>query len=159
MSKVSRSFAFAKQKEGKELRKIKFDKNLCNTCHSCEIACGLKHSAVDDINLICTLPYNPVPRLQIIEKKSKPHVVRCVFCKNPKCVPACPEGAITQDEDGFVSIDAGKCDGCWQCIEACPFDAIRKFEAFNISVKCDLCLGAETPACVEACPVQALIVV
>jgi len=85
-------------------------------------------------------------------------MIRCVFCKKPKCVEACPENAIIHQDDGYIYIDANLCDGCGSCIDACPFDAIR-MTVEGKSVKCDLCLDDETPACVYQCPVGALVIV
>ena len=85
-------------------------------------------------------------------------MVKCIFCKKPKCLEACPEEAIIQKEDGYVEIVADKCDGCGACIKACPFDAIT-MSSEGKSVKCDLCLDLDTPACVHQCPVDALVLI
>ena len=99
----------------------------------------------------------PISRVHVTVKKDKIKILRCIHCKKPKCVDACENEAITKEEDERVVIDIEKCSGCWSCIEACPFDAISKNIELNIAVKCDLCGGAETLACVEACPTKALI--
>lgn len=140
------------------MRKIKFDKKSCNTCHSCEIACALKHSDAEDIHEIANLEPKPIPRIIIRLKKGKVNMQKCVFCKKPKCVEACEENAIEKKEDGFVEFYDDKCTGCWKCIEACPFDAIYKNEIDNIAVRCDLCLDSDEPSCVGACHTDALIV-
>lgn len=140
------------------MRKIKFDRSLCITCHSCENACALKHSDAENVGEIVELDLRPTPRITIVERKGKPKMVKCVFCKKPKCVEACPVDAIVQEDDGYVHIQAEVCDGCGACIEACPFDAIR-ISAEGKSVKCDLCLDLEVPACVDQCPVAALILI
>lgn len=141
------------------MRKVKFDKKLCNTCHSCEIACALKHSPYDDINELMAIEPKPIPRIVINLKKDKVNMQKCLFCKKPKCVEACEEKAIEKREDGFVEFFEDKCTGCWKCIEACPFKAIYKNEDANVAVRCDLCLDADKPSCVGACITHALVAV
>lgn len=141
------------------MRKIKFIKNQCNTCHSCEIACALKHSPSENIDEVANIIPRPVPRIHIIFKKDKLHMEKCVFCKNPKCVEACEYDAIKKHDDGYVEFFSDKCTACWECIEACPFDAIQKSLDENIVVKCDLCRDREVPSCVGSCHTEALVVV
>ena len=72
--------------------------------------------------------------------------LKCVWCCNPegqsyrqelkytaehctgcgKCVPVCPQGAVTMAE-GKAVIDRSRCDGCMQCAEVCYFDAMEPF--------------------------------
>jgi ferredoxin len=51
------------------------------------------------------------------------HVITddCASCGG--CVEACPNEAITEQDDKYA-IDAEKCDDCASCTEACPTDAI-----------------------------------
>jgi len=88
---------------------------------------------------------------------------------------------------GAVSHDRDKCVGCWMCVMSCPFGVILmdtsvktiqgvgrvstrppKPEASNHNVadtsvsgkivtKCDLCADVGSPACVDACPNEALV--
>ena len=140
------------------MKVIKLDSERCETCHSCEIACALNHTDVDDIDEY--MRAKPVMRQRILItcKKGKPHAQVCIHCKKPKCIEACEFDAITKLEDGRVIFDEEKCTGCWKCIEACPFHAITKLEDMEISIKCDLCGGGEYQACVSSCPTQALFV-
>jgi carbon-monoxide dehydrogenase iron sulfur subunit len=62
-------------------------------------------------------------------------------------------------EDGRVTVDSEKCVGCWSCVMACPYGSVGMDRENKKSVKCDLCADREIPACVEACPNRALIVV
>ncbi len=140
------------------MRKIKLDKDKCVTCHTCEVACALKHSDADNVNDLIEIFPVPNSRLNIVLKKAKIHLQKCIHCKKPKCVEACEEGAITKLDDGVVVIDEAKCTGCWSCIEACPFNAMYKCEDGNIVIKCDLCLDLDVPACVSSCHTLALAV-
>jgi Fe-S-cluster-containing dehydrogenase component len=82
--------------------------------------------------------------------------VRCHQCEDPACLMACLSGAITQREDGLVVIDEDHCVGCRLCTVACPYGAIVVDESRGKAVKCDLCYGKLSPACVDACLVGAL---
>ncbi len=140
------------------MRKINFDRVLCVTCHSCENACAVQHSDADSIDEVVERGYHPLSRIRITARKGKPWMIKCRFCPRPKCVDACPESAITQHEDGYISIDEAQCTGCGLCIEACPFDSIQ-LDREGKSVKCDLCLDEGVPGCVSVCPVDALSIV
>lgn len=94
--------------------------------------------------------------------------IRCRHCDDPACLLACKNGAIYKDEQGRVLVQEDKCAGCWMCIMACPSGSIRRnphrgnvpgVENNGINLHCDLCsdLGVETPACVQMCPVKALV--
>ena len=140
------------------MRKIKLEREKCNTCHTCEIACTLNHTDCDDINEFMVEKPAMHQRILITIRKGKTHAQVCIHCKKPKCIEACEFDAISKLEDGRVVCDADKCTGCWECIEACPFDAISKLDDLNITIKCDLCGGGEEQACVSSCPTQALSV-
>jgi len=84
-----------------------------------------------------------------------------MHCNQPGCVAACLVKAMEKKEDGAVTWDTN-CMGCRFCMVSCPFD-IPKFE-YDSAVpkiqKCSLCWErlkkGEKPACVEACPADAL---
>lgn len=91
----------------------------------------------------------------------------CQHCKNPSCMIDCPTGAIGRDARGEVFIREDLCTGCGSCAKACPWDNIQiapraasakeKATYPEVAVKCDLCSGsASGPACVAACPTQAI---
>jgi len=80
--------------------------------------------------------------------------VMCVQCIKPKCVEACPEGAIWKDDDGIVRINEGECVGCRICSEACIIGAIKVDPNSEIPLICNLCDGK--PKCVEWCATKAL---
>jgi energy-converting hydrogenase B subunit K len=53
----------------------------------------------------------------------------CMNCK--LCTKICPEEAITEDENGRITVDDSKCTYCGACSNACPARAIlfeREFE-------------------------------
>ena len=57
-----------------------------------------------------------------------------------------------------------QCVGCWMCVMACPYGVIAPAldaeadgrSVFALARKCDLCPDRDTPACVEACPMNVL---
>jgi Fe-S-cluster-containing dehydrogenase component/CRP-like cAMP-binding protein len=99
----------------------------------------------------------------------------CMHCVDPVCMIGCPTGAIHRESlEGQVVINDLTCIGCATCANSCPYDNIQMVEIrdrggkFIVdettqtpilkASKCDLCvdqLGG--PACVRACPHDALI--
>ncbi len=87
----------------------------------------------------------------------------CMHCVHPACVDACLVGAIRKTPEGPVVYDAEKCIGCRYCMLACPF-GIPRYEwdkALPFVVKCSMCADRQAegkqPACVEACPHDAVV--
>lgn len=86
----------------------------------------------------------------------------CQHCRQPACVGACPVSAITKLPRGPVVINESRCIGCRYCYQSCPFKIPRFDFEKRVTRKCTLCydrtplLNYMKPACVAACPVQAL---
>jgi formate dehydrogenase iron-sulfur subunit len=93
-----------------------------------------------------------------------------MHCLHPACETACIVGALRREEEtGAVVYDRGKCIGCRYCMVACPF-GIPTYEWEKQSPwikKCTFCAdrqhgngdesaGTLQPACVTACPTDAL---
>ncbi|MCP4574575.1 MAG: 4Fe-4S dicluster domain-containing protein [bacterium] len=87
----------------------------------------------------------------------------CMHCLEPSCVSACLVGGLTKTDDGPVVYDPAKCIGCRYCMLACPFHVPRYEwdEAMPLMAKCEMCVDklhdGQQPACVAACPHQALV--
>src|SRR6185312_4506061 len=109
---------------------------------------------------------------------------RCLHCLEPACVSACPTTALFSQTDGPVSYNADKCIGCRYCVWACPWSVpTAEWDSHAPKIqKCTHCAdradqpsainrngvaltAAEiaqhkedivTPACVKACPADAL---
>ncbi len=88
----------------------------------------------------------------------------CMHCIDPACVRACPLAALHITPKGAVAYNKDVCFGCRYCMISCPFDVPRYEWDSPVPYiqKCDLCTSngrldaGELPACVEACPTQAL---
>jgi Fe-S-cluster-containing hydrogenase components 2 len=65
----------------------------------------------------------------------------------------CISGAIGKADRVYSKWDT--CVGCFMCVMNCPFGAVLPF--FNKAVRCDQCLFTEKPACVRACPQNAIV--
>ena len=88
---------------------------------------------------------------------------QCMHCVDPACASACMISALHKGKYGIVEYDPAMCVGCRYCELACPFN-VPKFEwytPFPKIVKCEMCrhrlAEGKGPACVEACPRQAVI--
>ncbi|MCX6348606.1 MAG: 4Fe-4S dicluster domain-containing protein [Candidatus Aureabacteria bacterium] len=111
-----------------DLRKI--DAKKCTGCRICELVCSLHHSGA----------INPQKsRIRVYRLEDRDAIETCRHCATPKCVPACPTGALAIANDQVVYVKE-KCDLCGACIAACPFPgALRIFDGELL--KCDFCGG------------------
>lgn len=85
----------------------------------------------------------------------------CHHCVDPGCLNGCPVLAYDKDPlTGIVRHLDDQCMGCSYCILKCPYDVPKYSETRGIVRKCDLCHGrlavGEAPACVQACPNEAI---
>jgi len=108
---------------------------------------------------VSTDPEKPSPGDQLPKSLLLPNT--CQHCENAACMVECPTGAIGRDENGEVFIREELCTGCGACAKACPWENIqmapRPEGPTQIAVKCDLCRGQSGPACVTACPTEAIV--
>ncbi|MGC3992362.1 MAG: dimethyl sulfoxide reductase anchor subunit [Chthoniobacteraceae bacterium] len=85
----------------------------------------------------------------------------CHHCVDPGCLNGCPVRAYEKDaETGIVRHLDDQCIGCQYCVLKCPYDVPKYSKKRGIVRKCDMCYGrlgaGEAPACVQACPTQAI---
>ncbi len=88
----------------------------------------------------------------------------CHHCADPACLSGCPVGAYEKDKDtGIVRHLDDQCIGCSYCILKCPYDVPKYSKKRGIVRKCDMChqrlAEGEAPACVQACPTEAIRIV
>jgi len=138
------------------VRRLTFDSGRCLACRSCEIACVVVHSRTGTLE--GALGEMPVPwrRVAVTAGASGVEVLRCKQCDEPLCVYACKSGALARDPaTGVTTLDEERCVGCAMCLMVCPF-GLRLDPGEDRVVRCDVCTGRDTPACVTACPTRAL---
>ena len=88
----------------------------------------------------------------------------CHHCEDPGCLNGCPVGAYEKDaQTGIVRHLDDQCIGCSYCILKCPYDVPKYSKKRGIVRKCDMChqrlAEGEAPACVQACPTEAIRIV
>jgi Fe-S-cluster-containing dehydrogenase component/DMSO reductase anchor subunit len=134
------------------------DLESCSGCKACVVAChelnGLDETETwRDVGALC----GGTTQEPVIQ-----HVTTaCHHCLDPACLSACPVKAYEKDSvTGIVRHLDDQCIGCQYCIFACPYDVPKYNRAKGIVRKCDMCSGrlavGEAPACVQACPNQAI---
>jgi formate dehydrogenase iron-sulfur subunit len=85
----------------------------------------------------------------------------CKHCERAGCLEACPTGAIVRTEFGSVIIQQDVCNGCKYCVPSCPYGVITvDDEGDGKAHKCTLCYdrmkGGLEPACAKACPTDSI---
>ncbi len=122
------------------------DPSKCTGCGICELACIQEKNERSPLR----------SRIRVVRVTPLFNfALSCRACKDAKCVKACPEKAITQEENtGLLMIDKNKCKGCDWCVQACEFGGITIQSDTGLATACDLC--NDNPQCVEFCPEEAL---
>ncbi|QDT42892.1 Anaerobic dimethyl sulfoxide reductase chain B [Gimesia alba] len=134
------------------------DLDRCSGCKACVTAChslnGLdEHETWRDVGLLIG-GSNQAPIYQHV-------TTACHHCLEPACMHACPVNAYEKDpQTGIVKHLDDQCFGCQYCTLACPYDVPKYQSQKGIVRKCDMCsqrlADGEAPACVQACPHQAI---
>ncbi|MGB6836988.1 MAG: 4Fe-4S dicluster domain-containing protein [Dehalococcoidia bacterium] len=141
------------------MKRIELREEVCIGCGLCEVFCLVEHSLSRDI-LKAFLRERPraLPRIHVERRDHTFLAVQCQHCAEPLCVYSCLTGATQRDAGtGVVTIDTQKCIGCWTCVMVCPYGAITLDGQRGVAAKCDLCPDRTVPACVAACPNEALL--
>jgi len=164
--------AAAEAPQSKEFVGVLVDTTRCIGCRACEVACGQangmlvpdveKDAALEKERTTSEKQWTVVNRYKtdkgdVFVKK------QCMHCWQPACTAACLTNAMFKTKEGPVIWNADKCMGCRYCMISCPYN-IPKFEynEWNPDIqKCTMCYGrlqeGKQPACVEACPADALM--
>ncbi|AVX20793.1 carbon-monoxide dehydrogenase iron sulfur subunit [Carboxydocella sporoproducens DSM 16521] len=138
------------------MKKVMVRAEKCLSCHSCELACAVAHSQQKNLFLTILNGEKPVNRVQVEKTSQGAMPLQCRHCDDAPCLLACMTGAIYRAGDGSVQLKRERCVSCWMCIMSCPY-GVMLTEAEGKAVKCDLCHDTGKPACVQACPTQALV--
>ena len=159
-------------KEQEEFVGVLVDTTRCIGCRSCEMACGEAHGltipdvendgALETVRNTSDKQWTVVNRFDtdtgdVYVKK------QCMHCWQPACTSLKLTNAMLKTDTGPVIWRSNKCMGCRFCMVSCPFD-IPKFEynTWNPKIqKCNMCFDrleqGKQPACVQACPTDALM--
>jgi len=151
------------------------DISKCIGCKACQSACMEWNDIRDDIGVNVGSYDNPIDLTdrswtvmrfyeeEVPGKDLQWLIVKdgCLHCQDPGCLRSCPApGAILQYANGIVDFVQENCIGCGYCQTGCPFNIPRYSHVDQKAYKCTLCsdrvaVGLE-PACIKACPTQAL---
>lgn len=126
---------------------VVIDPDKCAGCHSCEMACAMKHFQKSHPN------YSRI-RIQEFREVNTFIPVTCQACTDAPCIKVCPMGARLRLASGAVVTNEDACIGCRACIYVCPYGAPVINPENGKTMTCDLCGGEETPWCVRACAMQ-----
>lgn len=141
------------------MKRIAVHEDFCMGCRLCEVHCLVQHSRSQDI-VKAYKHERPRAMARMTVEESGPisFALQCRQCLEPTCLEACISGAMQRDEEtGAIVCDEARCVGCWMCIMVCPAGAVQQdLSGSKIASKCDLCVGADIPACVAHCPNEAL---
>ena len=134
------------------------DNRKCIGCHACSVACKAENHV--PLGVFRTW-VRCVDSGQFPDTRRHFQVTRCNHCDNPPCVAVCPVAAMYRRRDGIVDFDPSRCIGCKACMQACPYDAVYIDPERATAAKCHFCAhrveAGMQPACVVACPEQAIV--
>jgi len=140
------------------LKDVFIELEKCQGCKSCELACAVEHSKAK--TLFAAISETPLPRKRVFVEyvDGKRFPIQCRHCEEAPCVAICVSGALSRDESqALVTHTKERCIGCGMCVMVCPFGVITREMGSKVITKCDRCKDRDEPACVESCPVGALV--
>lgn len=139
---------------------ILYDGLACVGCELCQHGCKVRNNLLSNFEPFLspnTYLYVSVGEAGGKEVKNR---YSCMHCHDAACMAVCPVSAIKRSKQGLVHIDPNHCIGCEYCVVACPYSVPKFDHREGISTKCtgcyDLVEKGEKPACVQACPWNAL---
>ena len=120
----------------------------CTGCMQCELACSWAKTGEFK-------PSSSLIRVHVFDEEASYAPYTCLQCEEAWCMTVCPTNAIVTDPvTHAVRVTDSLCIGCHLCTLACPFGTVFTKPTDGRAAKCDLCDGE--PACVTACPTQAI---
>lgn len=140
-----------------------FEVNLdaCTGCKACVAACHSQNGLTENetwrsAGLLVSEDWRS-PQRQTI-------TTACHHCEDPACANGCPTLAYEKDErTGIVRHLDDQCMGCGYCTMTCPYEVPQMEPSRGIVRKCDMCRqrldAGEAPACVQACPNEAIRII
>ena len=120
----------------------------CAGCHSCEMACSIKHFGR------CST-YLSAIRVHEFRDVNTFVPITCMGCEDATCAKVCPMNARVRLQSGAMVTAEERCIGCRACVYGCPFGAAVVNPETGKTMSCDLCRDdALGPWCVKACTMQ-----
>ena len=160
---------------------LAIDLGRCTGCYACMVACKSENSTLPGVSWI-RIDKEEQGEFPKVTRSYVPML--CMQCSETPCAQACAAGSITQGDGGIIFIDQERCicGDVKPCVAACPFEVLvenhgeksyfrdyltpHEEEAYAahrgaVVEKCNLChprvSAGLLPACVQACPTQAMI--
>lgn len=141
----------------------------CHDCNNCFLACKDEFVDNDWPRYSKAQPGHGQRWMNILRREGGEYPLvevaylpkPCQHCKNPPCLEASENGAISVRPDGIVMIDPDKAVGQKQLVDACPYGSIFWNETIQSPQKCSMCAhlldeGWKEPRCVQVCPTGAM---
>ena len=143
------------------MKRIFIDPAKCDGCKNCTLACMESHRQDGGKGLYTldlTDPANQSRNFIVADGKGGYAPVFCRHCDVPDCAGACMSGALQKNmENGLVEYDKEKSSACYMCVMSCRYGVPAISPDRKRIIKCDFCAHLEEgPACVRACPKQAI---
>lgn len=145
------------------MKRIRIDASKCDGCKNCALACMDSHRK-DGGSGVETLDFSDASnesRNEIVGDGEGGYLpMFCRHCSVPACANSCMSGALVKNiETGHVTYDENRCGACFMCVMNCPYGIPKPDVTRTKIIKCDFCNDRpEGPACVAACPKQAIYV-
>ena len=182
MSSSKNAFAMKEFEGYPDSMGVLVDFTRCIGCRTCEAACNKEHGLpepelpFDDFSVFDQTFHEGTQKRRTSDKaytvvnryetKGGPvyRKIQCNHCNEPACLTSCFVNAYTKTKEGAVIYNEDVCVGCRMCMVACPFriPAYSYHSALHPQIiKCNFCYDnrlkkGKPPACVEACPQEAL---
>lgn len=130
------------------MKQLRIIPDKCTSCLQCELACSFVQTGAFQ-------PARSVIRVYVFDEQASYAPYTCFQCSEAWCMTACPVNAIALDPaTGAKVVMDNVCVGCAVCTIACPYGTMFYNPDIHKAFKCDLCGG--DPACVKACPTDAI---
>lgn len=136
------------------------DLDACTGCKACVTACH-RLNGLDDDEAETWRSVGLLHGGTSSEPVQQTVTTACHHCVDPACMKGCPVNAYEKDPvTGIVKHLDDQCIGCQYCTLTCPYEVPQFSKRRGIVRKCDMCSDrlaeGEAPACVQACPNEAI---
>jgi formate dehydrogenase iron-sulfur subunit len=136
------------------------DLDACTGCKACVTACH-RLNGLDDEEAETWRSVGLLHGGTSNDPVQQTVTTACHHCVDPACMKGCPVNAYEKDPlTGIVRHLDDQCIGCQYCTLTCPYEVPQFSKRRGIVRKCDMCSDrlaeGEAPACVQACPNEAI---